>query len=83
MPLTPAAALRKDRTAKSLTGLQHRHYAAIAALIASLPDEGGCYNSRAAAQLREHAATRFADALERANPNFDRARFLAACQPEE
>lgn len=78
MPLTDSAASAKDRrsagtvsTLQTLQLLQHRHYVAIASIIASWPDTS----------YRDYAAVRFADAL-RCNPRFDAARFIAACQKE-
>lgn len=78
MPLTDSAASAKDRrsagtvsTLQTLQLLQHRHYAALAGIIATLDPS-----------YRELVALRFADSLN-ANPRFERARFLAACQPKE
>lgn len=79
MPLTDSAASAKDRrsagtvsTLQTLQMLQHRHYAAIAGIIAAWPDTA----------YRDYAALRFADSLQ-VNPRFERARFLAACQPKD
>lgn len=75
MPLTDSAASAKDRrsagtvsTLQTLQLLQHRHYAALAGIIATIDP-----------QFRNHVANRFADSLA-ANPRFERARFIAACQ---
>ena len=68
MALSESAALRKDKR-YSLEGLQHRHYAAMAGIIASLPH---------ALLTPDLVASAFANALE-ANPRFDRRRFLSAC----
>lgn len=67
--LTKESALRKDQTTKAT--LQHRHFAFIAATIAALPREGG---------MRSTVACHFADACAETNPNFDRARFMRACE---
>lgn len=69
--LKPDAALRKDRTTDAT--LEHRHFAFIAATIAT------AYGSDA---LRANLANHFADACARTNPRFDRARFLRACNVE-
>lgn len=69
MPLRDSAASAKDRRhASRLSALQHRHYAAIAGIIRNMN----------AYDVRGIVAQEFAEAL-RANPRFDRARFLAAC----
>jgi len=61
---------RKDiNTAANGVVLQHRHFAFIAATIATMPDAG----------YRADVALMFADACEKTNPKFDRKRFLAAC----
>lgn len=70
MPLTREAAARKDATnGKADLKLQHRHFAFIADAVASIPDKNA----------REHAAFAFAGKLSDTNPNFDRKRFLTAC----
>lgn len=48
---------------------QHRHYAAMAKIIASMPEAA-----------REVAAVRFATGLLNTNPDFDSLRFLAAAR---
>lgn len=48
--------------------MQHRHFRTIAAIIRQFPDYG-----------RGPIAFRFANELEKTNPNFDRDRFMAAC----
>lgn len=49
--------------------MSRRHFAFIASVVATLADP-----------LERHdVAHSFADALERENPRFDRARFLRAC----
>ena len=63
--------IRKDvRTAKKGVELQHRHFAFIAATIASMH---GCN------AYRMTIAEDFAKACAATNPRFDRNRFLAAC----
>lgn len=74
MPMTTESAFRKDRRAGGNVELQHRHFAFIADVIASMPDH--------AASLRTaklSTASAFADACGRSNPRFDRARFFLAC----
>lgn len=73
MPLKPETALRKDRSTRPVT-MQHRHYATIAAIIAEMPNAYG---------ERDTAACYFARRLRDTNPNFDRQRFIAACEPED
>jgi hypothetical protein len=72
MALAFLAAQRKDaRNAKS--AMQHRHFATVAAIIATL-------------QLKEpalsHVIRHFTDELAGTNERFDRARFIAACRKE-
>jgi hypothetical protein len=69
--LKPDAALRKDRANARQPVLQHRHYAVIAGIIASLKVEGE--------DARREIAEQFADRMATTNGNFDRARFLKAC----
>lgn len=76
--LTTESAARKDRTSGQGAELQHRHFAFIAATIASMPDHAATL--RAQKRSTAHA---FADACARSNPRFDRARFLAACGLED
>ena len=67
MSLSIETAARKDRRA-GLCEMQHRHFAAIAAIIKNL--HGG---------LSVPVADHFANRLAATNPRFDRARFLKAC----
>lgn len=76
MPLTPETALRKDRTQPTAPKFQHRHFAAIAAVIAELPDDP---YSPISGEGTLAVARAFANALQDTNPNFDRNRFLRAC----
>lgn len=72
--LTTESALRKDKRTGKLVyadGMQHRHFACIAAIIAGIEN----------VKERDKTAQRFADAFAGGNPRFDRARFLRACQP--
>lgn len=62
------AALRKDRTTRAR--LEHRHFAEIARIISLAPEWD-----------RQVMAQHFADHLRGTNANFDRARFMRACQP--
>jgi hypothetical protein len=68
MTLSTHAALGKDRRDADTAKLQHRHYAAIAAIIAGLDDPAKSY-----------VAHRFAARLQSSNPRFSESRFLAAC----
>lgn len=72
MTLSTDAATRKDKTTK--TELQHRHFAFIAAVIASMPDHAPSLRAQKAS-----CATAFADACQGSNPRFERARFMRAC----
>lgn len=74
MPLTTESAARKDKTQGASATLEHRHFAFIAATIASMPDFS---SSLRTAKLS--TASTFADACAGTNPRFDRARFFAAC----
>ncbi len=71
MALSSAAAARKDASAKE-PNMQHRHFAFIARTIANMPESVN----------RLTVARQFAATLAMTNPNFDRARFIAACRPE-
>ena len=71
MALSPNAAMRKDRTAK-VPAMQHRHFAYIAQTIAKIHQP----------KARELAAYEFAIAMMDTNPNFDRSRFISACNLE-
>lgn len=73
MALKPEAALRKDLTMPSGKDVfQHRHFAAMAAIIKQM--DGEDFEG-----LRPTIARFFASELARTNPRFDRSRFLAAC----
>ena len=70
MALTAETALRKDKTTGLNVEMQHRHFAAIAAIIESMDE---CDTPR------RIVADHFADELAKTNPRFDRKRFLKAC----
>ena len=58
----------------------HRHYAAIAAVMADFPTEvGEAVDIGANAAVQEAVQNMLADMFQRDNPRFDRERFLAAC----
>lgn len=72
MPLSERAAHKKD-IRNGLDGcesFQHRHLAALAALISTLPDEAG---------NRLRVTEHFESAIRVRNPRFDGERFRAAC----
>lgn len=81
MTLSTASALRKDQRTATKRGhrldgtLQHRHFAVIAALLA---DE----RQFMAAERHDSMVERWATALSGTNQNFDRRRFLRACNVE-
>lgn len=72
MALKSAAALRKDLTNAKGATFEHRHFAALADMLAS---EREHHTPDAWAAL----LARFADYLAGTNQKFDKARFLAAC----
>lgn len=80
MPLTTESAARKDRTnAKGpLDGMQHRHFAVIAGIIADMPTHAPSLRT-----AKRSVALTFADKLAPTNQRFDRARFLRACGEEQ
>ncbi len=67
MTLTIESALRKDRTAGK-SGMEHRHFATIATILRNM-------------QADRMTCETWADELAPTNSNFDRRRFLRACQP--
>lgn len=76
MPLKPEAAARKDATNAFAPSMEHRHFATIAAILASLVDT---YDN----PLTKHDVIEaFADQIARTNSKFDRQRFLTACGKE-
>jgi len=66
--LNPHAAARKDARF-DITTLQHRHFAAIAGIIAAMVND----------DERRAAARHFVRCLANSNPRFNRERFIAAC----
>lgn len=81
MALTTESALRKDKrnAAGDMNGsLQHRHFAVIAGIIASMPDHAATLRA-----AKRSVAMQFADKLAGTNPRFDRTRFLKACGMED
>lgn len=75
MALTQQSAHRKD--AGKVAGMQHRHFATIATVIAELQRQHGADKAHTPEQIAAH----FAHMLGRINTKFDRERFLRACQP--
>lgn len=71
MTLTLESALRKDKrnASRTIGGMQHRHFAIIAGIIAQMEPEA-----------RARVAREFAAKLAPTNPRFDRKRFLMACE---
>ena len=81
MTLTSESALRKDKrnAAGNLNGtLQHRHFAVIAGIIASMPDHAATLRT-----AKRSVALQFAGKLADTNQHFDRRRFLKACGVED
>ena len=80
MALKADAAARKDALgATHPATLQHRHFAVIAGILADMDGENCGVSRGQHREICEH----FADRLAATNPNFDRARFLAACDAME
>jgi hypothetical protein len=78
--LTTSSALNKDQRTAKFRGaevLQHRHYAFIASVIASMPTSTAEYRAR-----KDFTMWTFVSAM-KANPRFDRDRFVAACMAGE
>lgn len=72
--LTKESELVKDTDHRKAVELQHKHFAFIASVIATMPDF--------APTLRAHkssCANFFADACAQTNTRFNRDRFMAAC----
>lgn len=74
MALTEKSAHRKD--VGKIADMQHRHFATIATIIATLKQQHGDK-----AHTPEEIAAHFAHYLTRTNDKFDRSRFLRACDP--
>jgi len=80
MPLTTESAARKDRRvslADAPPRMTHQHFAYLAAVVRAMPSHAP--NLRA---QKESVTSALAEALRLTNPNFSRARFVAACQSE-
>lgn len=75
MTLSIQAASRKDARVNT-EGFQHRHFAAVAAILLQRAAHPS-YADEAVKYVLD-----FADAFGRDNPRFDRARFLRACGVE-
>ena len=76
MSLTIESASRKDKTSAKGATFEHRHFAALADMLANLHSVGD-------EPTRTWVAQYFADELAKTNPRFDRARFLHACNAAE
>lgn len=73
MPLTERSALAKDRrNAAAADVMQHRHYAIVAGIVATLDPAS-----------RADVARHFANQLRATNTRFNRSRFLTACNVED
>ena len=77
MPLKPDAAARKDKLGATYPDgtFQHRHFAVVAGILASLDRDALGITDGQHADL----CSDFADGLARTNTKFDRKRFIAAC----
>jgi len=80
MALTQESALRKDKTNRhgNMDGMQHRHFAVIAGIIADMPTHAPSLRT-----AKRSVALTFADKLAHTNQRFDRERFLRACGEAE
>lgn len=76
MALSTQAANRKD-IRSDLCSMEHRHFAAIAAMLRNMPR--GAFPADGPAY--ETIVNHFANELRATNPRFDRQRFMAACRP--
>jgi hypothetical protein len=82
MSLTIERALRKDKrtaTHRKANGLQHRHFAFIAATLWDLKFDFIKEGDTASYEKWFAHVRHCADACAAGNPRFDRARFLRAC----
>ena len=75
--LTKQAAHRKDLSGKPAT-FTHQHFRKVAEIVRTMPTRDCGKHEYVRAEIAEHFATILADC----NPNFDRHRFLMACQPQ-
>lgn len=67
--LTQKAALYKDKLGVGNATFEHRHFAALAGMIAAHPSP----------TMRDEMARYLSVELANTNPRFDRARFMRAC----
>ena len=74
--LSAKAANRKDLSAKPAT-MTHQHFRQIAAILRRMPTHAATLRVQ-----RDSCIAAFAEGLSGTNPNFDRARFVAACYAE-
>jgi len=79
MPLTIESAARKDKRNATGATFEHRHFAAIAAVLDSLHGDEIRDREQPQTWTIHEVATAMASAFAASNPRFDRARFLAAC----
>lgn len=79
MALTPESALRKDRTNAHAATFEHRHFAALAAMLSELKPS---HKLSLSGTTHRYLCHYFADKLAATNPRFDHKRFLAACGME-
>lgn len=80
MSLSAEAAARKDRTNAHNATFEHRHFAALAAMLAELKPSQRLSLS---GTTHRYICHYFADRLAGTNPRFDRKRFLVACGVEK
>jgi hypothetical protein len=80
--LTKHAAHRKDLSGKPAT-FTHQHFRKVAEIIRNMGPVHIPGASPSIPNLRPILAEVFAEELAYTNPNFDRHRFLMACQPTE
>jgi hypothetical protein len=74
MAMSAKAAHKKDLSSKPVT-MTHQHFRFVAAVLRA--------QMTIAPITTQPVVMHFADALRSTNPNFDRARFLAACGVSE
>ena len=78
--LTKALAHRKD-TRNAPATFTHQHFRKVAEIVRTMPTRDCGKNQWG--YVRAEIAEYFAESLAATNPNFDRARFLMACQSTE
>lgn len=80
MPLTTESAARKDKTQGAGATLEHRHFAFIAATLASVKPANGIYEGSVFYHEQWNDLVKaFGESCRATNPKFDRNRFYAAC----